>query len=441
MSMRSDNRTVMDLCQWGSVEHHEGRLDAAKMAFARALHIDPACSLATFGLSSVLLDQGQVNEAETLVDEFNTSGEILVLFLWLKARIAIARAEPGMALEHLSQLLAITSIDGDRRAEALLMKGVVLDSLGDAPGAFEAAVEGKCFQHAGFARQASAREGEVAKLRRIAEWIGTDPAAAIPLTVSKGPEEADTHVFLLGFPRSGTTLLEQVLAMHPRVIALEEAPTLATAYQAFLSDAEACARLARLDTVEAAAWVAHYWTVVRDHGIDVGGKLFVDKQPAGTLNLPVIARLFPRAKILFAIRDPRDVVLSCFRQPFQINAMTYAFTDLAQAAACYDACLRLAGRARAHLPFEWMDVRHETLVEEFDRTLARIIYFLELDADPAMRDFAARSHGRTIRTPSATQVRAGLNRRGIGRWEQYREQLAPILPILAPWVTRLGYSS
>ena len=156
------------------------------------------------------------------------------------------------------------------------------------------------------------------------------------------------------------------------------------------------------------------------------GGVFVDKQPAGTLYLPMIARLFPRAKILFALRDPRDVVLSCFRQAFQMNAMTYAFTDLGETAACYDACMRLAEQARARLPLAWADVRHEALVEDFDAELGRILDFLGLEPDPGMTDFARAAATRTIRTPSAPQVRAGLNRRGLGRWRQYRDELAPV---------------
>ena len=158
------------------------------------------------------------------------------------------------------------------------------------------------------------------------------------------------HAFLLGFPRSGTTLLEQALAGHPNVVALEEAPTLAEAYDAFLADAAGLARLARLTPAEADHWRAVYWREVAAHGVDPRGRVFLDKAPAGTLYLPLIAKLFPDAKLLFAIRDPRDVVLSCLRSSFQMNALTYAFTDLTEAARCYAACMDLADVYRRVLP-------------------------------------------------------------------------------------------
>ncbi len=143
--------------------------------------------------------------------------------------------------------------------------------------------------------------------------------------------------------------------------------------------------------------------------------------------------------MLFALRDPRDVVLSCLRQAFQMNAMTYEFTRLETTAACYDACMRMAEVCRALLPVEVMDVRHEALAADFAGELGRVAAFLGLEVDPAMLDVAATARRRTVRTPSAGQVRAGVNARGVGRWRAYGGELAPILPVLAPWVRRFGY--
>jgi hypothetical protein len=247
------------------------------------------------------------------------------------------------------------------------------------------------------------------------------------------------HAFLLGFPRSGTTLLEQALAGHPDLVALEEAPTLAEAYDALLADAAGLARLARLTAAEAEHWRAVYWRAVAAHGADARGHVFLDKAPAGTLYLPLIAKLFPEAKLLFAVRDPRDVVLSCFRSSFQMNALTYAFTDLAETARCYAASMALADIYRRVLPVELHEVRYERLVDDLEGELARIVGQLGLDPAPGMTDVAATASRRVVRTPSAPQVRAGLNRQGLGRWRAYTDQLAPVLPILQPWIERFGY--
>ena len=437
--MRDVLTTAEEWCAWAWTEHREGRIGRAEAGFHRALAIDPASFAARFGLASLLLDNGDVHGATAIAAQMALMAADRPDVLWLQARLASAGGEAGGARDVLTRLLDNPRLDAAQRAEALLLLGLALGDLGESGEAFAAACRGKQIQRELHAAEAESREGEVAKLRRLATWIETQPAQSWPLSSSGVSGAAASHVFLLGFPRSGTTLLEQVLAAHPRVSTLEEAPTLATAYQAFLSGADACAEVMLLGAEEAAAWADHYWNEVRGRGVDVAGRLFVDKQPAGTLYLPIIARLFPRARILFALRDPRDVVLSCFRQAFQINAMTYAFTDLAETAACYDACMTLAEQARARLPLAWRDVRHEALVEDFDAELGRILDFLGLEPDPAMIDFARSANARTIRTPSATQVRAGLNRRGLGRWGHYRRELAPVLSVLAPWVERFGY--
>lgn len=429
-----------DWCAWANAQQHDGRADQAKLGFRRALAIDPGSFAARFGLASTLLDEGGLAEAGALAAQMASAAPERPDVLWLQARLAVARGAPTAACDALARLLPQPGLTGEQRAEALLLFATALDSL-DRPGdAMAATQRGKRLQRALHAAQAAGREGEVAKLDRIARWIAAE-RTPLPAPRPAIVGAAATHVFLLGFPRSGTTLLEQVLAAHPRVTTLEEAPTLAAGYAAFLGDADACAALARIAPDEAAAWAAHYWAALGRRGLDVAGRVFVDKQPAGTLYLPLIARLFPEARILFALRDPRDVVLSCFRQAFQMNAMTYAFTDLAETAACYDACMRLADAARARLPLAWLDARHETLVEDFDAELVRITKFLGLPSDPAMAAFADAARGRTIRTPSAPQVRAGLNRRGLGRWEAYRDALAPVLPTLAPWVARFSYAS
>jgi hypothetical protein len=246
-------------------------------------------------------------------------------------------------------------------------------------------------------------------------------------------------VFLVGFPRSGTTLLEQALAGHPDVATLEEAPTLAAAHAEFMGAPQDLERLSKLSADEAAGWRVRYWAEVARHGADAAGRTFIDKAPAGTVDLPLVAKLFPEARILFAIREPRDVVLSCLRNNFQLNAMTYAFTDLQETAACYAGCMALAKVYRAVLRLPWLDVRHEILIDAFEPGLAAICGFLGLELHPAMADVAATARSRPVRTPSAAQVRAGLNSKGVGRWRAYEAELAAVLPVLAPWVERFGY--
>jgi len=159
--------------------------------------------------------------------------------------------------------------------------------------------------------------------------------------------------------------------------------------------------------------------------------------------LPLVARLFPGARVLFALRDPRDVVLSCLRSAFRMNAMTYAFTSLTGAAACYDACMAMAEVYRRVLPLTMTEVRHEAFVADPAGELARVAAFIGLAVDPEraaqMLDVAATAARRPAQTPSAPQLQAGINARGLGRWRAVAAEMAPVLPVLAPWAARFGY--
>jgi hypothetical protein len=323
------------------------------------------------------------------------------------------------------------------RAEALLLLAQALDRLDRPSEAFAAATEGKALQHLLFAARAAGHEGESAKLRRLGAWFAaTEPWPRIDAPPS---DDIASHAFLVGFPRSGTTLLEQALAAHPCVVTLEEAPTLADAYQEFLAAPGGQERLEHLTNADADRWRAHYWQVVRQHGVEPDGRLFLDKAPAGTLNLPIVARLFPQAKVLFAVRDPRDVVLSCAMNAFQMNSLTYAFTSLAETAACYDAAMALARDYRRVLPLDVREVRYERLALDFADEVRVVADFLGLTFDPAMADPAAAARGRSVRTPSAAHVRAGVDRRGLDRWRAYAAELEPVRDVLAPWVEAWGY--
>ena len=171
------------------------------------------------------------------------------------------------------------------------------------------------------------------------------------------------------------------------------------------------------------------------------GKVVVDKMPLYSTKLPLISKLFPGAKVLFAQRDPRDVVLSCFRRPFQINAGMYQFVTLEGAARYYDAVMRLAEVYRQKLPLDVYDIRYEKLVSDFEGETRAVCDFLGVEWNPGLHNFAQTARDRQIRTPSAAQVRGGLFTTGAGHWRRYAAHLEPIMPILQPWIERFGYDS
>jgi hypothetical protein len=176
----------------------------------------------------------------------------------------------------------------------------------------------------------------------------------------------------------------------------------------------------------------------RQLGDEMSGRIVIDKLPLHTLDLHVIATLFPDARVLFAVRDPRDVVLSCFRRRFQVNVAMFEFLTLRGAADFYDATMGLGMAVRAKLPLTLREVRHETVIADFDREVGEVLDFIGADWDPRVRNFADRVAGQ-MRTPSYAQLAKGLNADGVGQWLRYERQMAPVIDVLASWVSRFGY--
>jgi hypothetical protein len=247
------------------------------------------------------------------------------------------------------------------------------------------------------------------------------------------------HVFIVGFPRSGTTLLEEVLAGHPLVCTTGERDGLDAGVREFLGGADGLDRLSGSDTTALLVFREKYWRKLRELGVDFAGKVLVDKQPYNTVKLPLIVKLFPEAKILFVTRDPRDVVFSCFRRRFRMNPSNYELLSLESAARLYDSVMRLADIFRAKLSMAVLDLQHEDMIADFRNCVDDIFRFVGLNARDASWNPEERTRTRAIGTPSAAQIARGLSRQGIGSWRPYLNQLAPILPVLQPWIERFGF--
>jgi len=139
------------------------------------------------------------------------------------------------------------------------------------------------------------------------------------------------------------------------------------------------------------------------------------------------------------VRDPRDVVLSCFRRMFAPNAYVYEFLTLNGSAHFYDEVMRLDRLYRAGLEQERLDIRNEDLIADFEARTRALCAFVGLEWNESMLNFSRRAKARRIATPSALQLRDGIRSDGVGHWRAYAEQLSPVLPVLDRWVAAFGY--
>lgn len=251
------------------------------------------------------------------------------------------------------------------------------------------------------------------------------------------PGHAAPPVFLVGFPRSGTTLLDQILDAHPNVQVFEEYPFVGRLKKSLAGYPEMLATLTEEARQEARQF---YWSELRREGACFEDRMIVDKMPLSLVHSGLIHRIFPEAKFIFAIRHPADCVLSCFMQDFVPNGAMVNFLTLEGSARFYDRIITLWQQYRETLPLRVHEVRYENLVTDLRAEVEPVLDFLGLEWNEAVSDPAAHALQRgTIRTPSYSQVTQPIYSSSNERWRRYEEQIKPVLPILAPHAERLGY--
>jgi tetratricopeptide (TPR) repeat protein len=421
-----------------------GDLHLARRSFQQAASLAPNIADVPAKLASLSARRGDWAEARTLsrkalsLDPGNSTA--------ILADVTAALGE-GATEGQISRLDTVLAADGhspETRAQALNLKANLLDRQDRIAEAFAGYTAANDTLLAAYAPRFA---GLTPGAERVAA-LGREFAAIPPECwrgAAPGRSPAAGHVFVLGFYRTGTTLLGQILASHPAVTTLEEKPLLIDAATDFLDSPGGLERLATLSDVDADAYRARYWQRALENepglGLGLGGRVVVDKLPLNTIALPVIARLFPQAKVVFAVRDPRDVVFSCFRRLLNVNRDTIEMLSLPRGAAFYAAVMTLAETYRTALPTPVLDIRNEDLAADFETSVRGVCAFLGLTWKDSMTRFAEQSRTRSIATPSAAQVARGINSDGVGQWRRYRDQLVPILPVLEHWTARFGYSS
>ena len=244
-------------------------------------------------------------------------------------------------------------------------------------------------------------------------------------------------IFLVGFPRSGTTLLDTMLMREPRALVLEEEPILAK-LEIQLGGIEALPSLSQQQLQDGRDF---YFSEVAALGELRPDTIVVDKHPLHLNKVAVIQRFFPDARYIVALRHPCDVVLSCFLTNFSVNDAMANFLDLDDAADLYDLTFAHWAKASQAFGVPATTVVYERLIADTDRELRPLFDWLQLDwpGDDHDHRAAARARG-VVYTASYAQVTEPIYQRAAGRWLRYVEQLGPVLERLRPWAERFGYS-
>lgn len=404
-------------------------MDKAEAVFRDVLVRDPANGDAFVGLATVY-EHSKATELEGLVEEAERR-KIEQNALNLVRAFAHRRAkrfEEGSA--------ALAQVDPDFEAPRRQhLIGQMLEGLKDYDGAFAA-----------FERmnelQATDPSGPVQRAALLREQL-RDQLAKTNRTWFESwtspPVDASRRqpVFLVGFPRSGTTLLDTIMMGHPDTVVMEERPVISRLEQE-LGGFDA---IARLDEPAIRNAQRRYFEIAAEY-VDVdAAPLLVDKAPLLLNQAAFIHRLFPSAHFMLALRHPADVLLSCFVSNFNLNSAMANFLSLETAAEFYDLTFRSWENARSILPLNVHPVVYEKMVEDPAAVLRPVVEALGLKWHEDMLDHTKTAAERgLITTASYAQVTEPLYKRSVGRWHRYRKQLEPVLPLLAPWAEKFGYT-
>lgn len=243
-------------------------------------------------------------------------------------------------------------------------------------------------------------------------------------------------VFLGGHPRSGTTLLEQILDAHPGVAALDEPGAFLEVLQPEFY------KSSQLSSPRVNVLRRHYIEALKQEaGAAAEGKLLVDKNPSPTARLPLWLRIFPELRVLIALRDPRDVVLSCYFQNIPLNITNVNFLSFERLARHYADLMDVWLAVREWDGFAWMETRYEDVVADMEKEGRRVTAFLGLDWHADQARFYEKSARKQLFSPTYQDVTRPVYKRSVARWHAYEKHLAPILPALEPYCHRFGYQS
>lgn len=405
-------------------------LAAAETAFREAIRLAPQAPAAYIELGLMLETANRVDALDAVLAEAVRNGVRTGETEFLRAWSLRRHGDVEGALQSAERIPE--TIHTIRRAQLL---GDLYDRTGRSADAFAA------FNAMNAAAAASDHNRRPISTYR--ETIASNAATLTPEGVAAWTpahvvSEVPAPVFVVGFPRSGTTLLDTMLMNLPRLHVLEEKPVFAQATEEIGYDD---ARLATIGEEDVARLRARYFERLAAVEPGRASQVIVDKHPLQMARVALIHRIFPDARIVLVERHPCDAVLSCFMANFNLNFATRSFGDLEETARVYDAVFDIWTRANSLLPINVLAIRYERLIADPEAEMRRLLEFLGEPWNPAVLDNRGSAARRSeIRTASYSQVTEPIYNRAVGRWTRYREQLAPVMPVLAPWAERMRYS-
>jgi tetratricopeptide (TPR) repeat protein len=430
----------------GSIGHQYlglRQLDDARASFERAVAADPdsvdaRINLAVWFEKERRLDEAMDNVAACLAKHPRDDQARYFRALLLHRKKKDAEAETALRdLIH----------DGPQypyvKYAAPHLLGVVLDQLGQYDEAMRWLVQAKA-QVRTITDIAALERGYDEGDRRRREMLTGLTPEMLRRWRQEAPASREQYqiAFLGGHPRSGTTLLEQILDAHPDVLAFDEPAAFAQEITGRLPAGKVSAAQ-MLDTLPAAQRAEMRGRYVKSLLREIQGvptqRILLDKNPSPTMSLNVWLRVFPELKVIIALRDPRDVIISCFFLNIMLNATNANFLSLERTAKHYADLMDVWLRMRELGGFDWIESRYEDVVADLEAEGRKVTEFLGLHWHPNQARSHETARRKVLYAPTYHDVTQPVYKRAVGRWERYAAALAPVQAKLTPYCRAFGY--
>ncbi len=423
------------------------KLDDARACFERAVASDPASVDARISLAVWFEKERRLEDARTAVEACLAEHPRDDQARYFHAFLLHRQKKNSEAETVLRDLIK----DGPQypyvKYASRHLLGVVLDELGQYPEAMRWLLEAKAQVRQLTDVALLEREYDKTDLKRR-ELLASLTPEMIRHWRQEAPSAANRYqiAFLGGHPRSGTTLLEQILDAHPDVLALDESfafnqevtshipmPPASGDIQARILNALSPARTKELRE-------RYVKSLLREVTGEPAARVLLDKNPSPTMSLPAWLRVFPELKVIIALRDPRDVIISCFFLNIMLNATNMNFLSLERTAKHYQDLMDVWLRMRDLGGFDWIETRYEDVVENMETEGRKATEFLGLPWHPDQARYHETARRKFLFAPTYHDVTQPVYRRAMGRWERYAEALEPLQSRLAPYCRAFGYA-
>ena len=414
-----------------------GRLDEAEASYRKAIALKPDYAEAHLNLCELLEKMNRIDEISFVIR--NASRKTLEKkadFLYYEA-LTEFRKENYKTADELAKKININELLEKRQPAAMKLQGDLYHYKKDYSAAFETYKSQNKYVKDSLEYKRQDSEKYFIQQREAVVQIKQLQEDSSYKTVIKPRWIQPT--FLIGFPRSGTTLLDTILSTHSNIDVLEELPML-TKMKASLGYVPTISMIENMDNTAVEIASGFYLEELKKH-IEVGkNQIIIDKLPLNILELPLINQIFPEASFILALRHPLDCILSCWMQNFKLNPAMANMVELKRIVDFYDTAMSVLKLSKERYSLDIHRIRYEDLVLDFEENVTNLLTFLGLEWEEELRNYQKTALARKkINTPSHSQVIKPIYKTASYRWKNYEKYLNPFKRQLEPWLRDYGY--